>query len=183
MIRDRVKGLRRVRAGELRPHPRNWRLHPTEQKAALRGVLREIGFADALLARELADGSLELVDGHLRAQVAPEMEVPVLVLDLSDEEAEKLLLLHDPLTVMAETDRGALEELLARVAVDEESLQGVLERMAAEGAQGVEQLAAADEVPVPECYGVMVDCGSEEEQRRVFERLRGEGYRCRVLTL
>ena len=27
-IRDRIKELRRVRAGELRPHPHNWRTHP-----------------------------------------------------------------------------------------------------------------------------------------------------------
>ena len=33
---------------------------------AVRGVLAEIGYADALLARELPDGSLQLIDGHLR---------------------------------------------------------------------------------------------------------------------
>jgi hypothetical protein len=27
-IRDRIKELRRVRAGDLRPHPKNWRKHP-----------------------------------------------------------------------------------------------------------------------------------------------------------
>ena len=62
-IRDRVKELRRVRAGELRPHPKNWRTHPAAQRDALRGVLAEIGYADALLARELPDGTLELA-GH-----------------------------------------------------------------------------------------------------------------------
>ncbi len=70
-IRDRVKEFRRVAAKELRPHPRNWRTHPAGQRDAMRGVLAEIGFADALLARELPDGSLQLVDGHLRVEVAP----------------------------------------------------------------------------------------------------------------
>ena len=32
-IRDRVKELRRVKAGELRPHPKNWRVHPQAQRA------------------------------------------------------------------------------------------------------------------------------------------------------
>jgi hypothetical protein len=50
-IRDRVKELRRVRASELLPNPRNWRIHGREQAAALRGLLGEIGYADALLAR------------------------------------------------------------------------------------------------------------------------------------
>ena len=38
-IRDRIRELRRVRAAELRPNPRNWRVHPPQQQDALRGVL------------------------------------------------------------------------------------------------------------------------------------------------
>jgi hypothetical protein len=41
-----------VRAGELLPHPRNWRRHPEAQSAALRGLFAEIGYANALIARE-----------------------------------------------------------------------------------------------------------------------------------
>lgn len=64
-IRDRIKELRpRVRAGELLPHPENWRVHPTSQAAALRGVLNHVGYASALVARELPDGTLQLIDGH-----------------------------------------------------------------------------------------------------------------------
>jgi hypothetical protein len=47
-VRDRIKELRRVRAAELRPNPRNWRVHPAEQQDALRGLLAEVGYADAL---------------------------------------------------------------------------------------------------------------------------------------
>ena len=78
-IRDRIKEFRRVKASQLRPHPKNWRTHPPAQQDALRGVLAEIGYAGALLARELPDGSLELIDGHLRAETTPEAEVPVLI--------------------------------------------------------------------------------------------------------
>jgi len=53
MIRDRIKELRRVRAKDLLPNPKNWRLHTKVQAAALRGLLAEVGYADALLAREL----------------------------------------------------------------------------------------------------------------------------------
>ena len=38
-----------------------------------------------------------LIDGHLRAETAPDMMVPVLVLDVTEEEADKLLLTLDPL--------------------------------------------------------------------------------------
>src|SRR5262245_6791023 len=52
-IRDRITELRRVKASELRPNPKNWRTHPDAQRNALRGVLSEIGYADALLTRTL----------------------------------------------------------------------------------------------------------------------------------
>jgi hypothetical protein len=51
-IRDRIKELRRVRAGDLRPHPKNWPTHPDEQQNALRGILAEVGYVDALMVRE-----------------------------------------------------------------------------------------------------------------------------------
>src|SRR5437879_4882851 len=75
-IRDRIKELRRVRARDLRPNPKNWRRHPKLQADAMRGVLAEIGYADTLLVRELPDGTLMLIDGHLRAEMTPDVEVP-----------------------------------------------------------------------------------------------------------
>ena len=47
-FRDRIVELRRVPARELIANPRNWRRHPARQAAALRGVLEEVGYADAL---------------------------------------------------------------------------------------------------------------------------------------
>ena len=61
--RDRVVELRRIPASKLRPHPHNWRSHPPAQRAALAGVLAEVGFAGALLVRPLAEGDFELIDG------------------------------------------------------------------------------------------------------------------------
>jgi ParB-like chromosome segregation protein Spo0J len=87
-IRDRVLELRRVRARELVPNPKNWRRDPKAQAEALRGLLGEIGNADALLVRELPDGRLQLIDGHLRAATMPDEEVPVIILDLNEEEAD-----------------------------------------------------------------------------------------------
>ena len=106
-IRDRIKELRRVRASELVPNPRNWRTHPVPQRNAMRGILAEVGYADALLARELPDGRLEIIDGHLRAETTPDALVPVLVLDVNEAEASKILLTHDPLTVTGRDRRRA----------------------------------------------------------------------------
>src|SRR5207302_3500850 len=99
-IKDRVVELLRVPASELRANPGNWRRHPARQRAALRGILRQIGYADALLARR--DGSdLVLIDGHLRQSLDPHQVVPVLVLDVSAKEADLLLATLDPLAALA----------------------------------------------------------------------------------
>jgi hypothetical protein len=36
---------------------------------------------------------------------------------------------------------------------------------------------------VPEIYEVVIECRHEAEQRAVFERMCGEGFCCRVMTL
>jgi ParB-like chromosome segregation protein Spo0J len=129
-IRDRVKELRRVRAGDLRPSPANWRTHPPAQRDALKGLLAEVGFAGAALARELPDGTLELIDGHLRAETLPDQEIPVLVLDVDQAEARKLLASVDPLAAMAEADTARLDALLREVDTGSEGLQTMLARLA-----------------------------------------------------
>ena len=112
MARDRVVELRRVRAGDLRPDPRNWRRHPPGQRAALSRMLDRLGYVDAVIARETSDG-LVLVDGHLRAGMSPDAQIPVLVVDLDHSEAGEVLATLDPLAAMAEADRDALTRLLS----------------------------------------------------------------------
>ncbi len=190
-IRDRIKGLRRVRAGLLKPHPKNWRTHPESQREALRGVLAEIGYADALLARELPDGSLELIDGHLRAEVSPDVEAPVLVVDLDDAEADKLLAVLDPLAAMAGRDDEALAALLATVESENAALGGLLESMLQEPSPLDDvnpktedaKTGPPPEVEVPEAFEVVVYCRDENEQREVYERLKADGLKCRILNL
>ena len=185
-VRDRIKGLRRVQADQLRPHPKNWRTHPVAQQDALRGVLAEIGYADALLVRELPDGSLELVDGHLRAEITPNMEVPVLVLDLNEQETAKLLALHDPLAELAEANHEVLGDLLKDVQTENEAVQKLLEQMASSTTKPWEgQSAARDgpDVAIPETFQVVIECSDEAEQKALYERFTAEGLKCRLLTL
>jgi ParB-like chromosome segregation protein Spo0J len=145
-IRDRIKDLRRVRAGDLPPNSKNWRKHPEEQQNALRGVLAEVGFVDALMVRELPDGSLKIVDGHLRAETTPDAEVPVLVVDLDEAEADKVLATFDPLAAMAEPDEAQLESLLRGISTDSEALAELLDQLAKD-AQRTVVLVSCDSKP------------------------------------
>jgi hypothetical protein len=128
-IRDRIVELRRVPAKDLLPDPRNWRTHPKAQRESLQGLLSEIGYADALLARETPAG-LMLIDGHLRAETTPDQEVPVLVLDVNEAEAAKLLVSIDPLAAMAGADDERLASILRNVETDSEAVQNMLARLA-----------------------------------------------------
>jgi len=124
-VRDRIKELRRVPASELIPNPKNWRTHPIAQQEHLSGRLAEVGYADALIARETPEG-LMLVDGHLRAETTPDAEVPVLVLDINEEEADLMLATLDPLAAMAGRDEGLLDDLLSTVSSDSEGVMSLL---------------------------------------------------------
>jgi DNA modification methylase len=130
LIHDRIRELRRVPATELLANPKNWRRHPKAQADALRGLLTEIGYADALLARELPDGQLMLVDGHLRKETTPDALLPVLVLDINAEEADKLLLTLDPLAALAESDAERIGALLQTVRTDSPAVEDLFRRTA-----------------------------------------------------
>jgi hypothetical protein len=145
-VRDRVKEFRRVRSSDLTDNTGNWRRHPLAQRQALQGVLKEIGVAGALTAyhSERNGGELTLIDGHLRKDTA-EIDWPVLILDLSDEEADKLLAVFDPLSAMAEMDGEKLKQLLVAVEVEDEGLVGLLDGLRRSIADG-----GTDAPPAPE---------------------------------
>ena len=111
-IRDRVVELVKVSSEELQGHGKNFRVHPQAQKNAFRGVIEEIGVAGALVGyySERNDGALTLIDGHMRAKDFGG-EWPVLVTDLSDDEADKLLQAFDPVGQLAMTDKAMLDDL------------------------------------------------------------------------
>src|SRR5712675_3759966 len=143
-IRNRIVETRTVPARDLLPNPKNWRRHPKAQVDALRGLLAEIGYADALLARELPDGRLMLIDGHLRAETTPLQEVPVLILDVTEAEADKILLTLDPLAGMAEANQTAIEQLLETVTTESEAVGALLQRVASQ--EGLQALQAHEVV-------------------------------------
>ena len=150
-IKDRIKELRRVPANELRPNPRNWRTHPEKQLNAIRGILAEVGFAGAELARELEDGTLELIDGHARAELAGTAEVPVLVLDVNEDEANKIVATFDPIGAMAKTNKENLDAILRQIQTSSEEVAQLLSDLAQDAGlylgEDAELLTDPDDVP------------------------------------
>lgn len=180
-IRDRVKEFRRVPASELRLNPKNWRTHPQAQRSALRGVLAEVGFADAVLAYETADG-LTLIDGHLRVDEMGEREVPVLVLDVTEAEADKLLLTLDPLAALAGRDEAALEQLLASVSPADVDFSAFLDDVRGVDAEDIPSASVQFDAEVQPSetkglrhFGVMLSVGQYEQVTRIVQQVVDSG--------
>ena len=111
-IRNRVRELRLVAAKDLHPDPRNARRHGAWQRSLLKAMQDEVGIVAAVLAREAEDGKLILVDGHMRQEEAePDELLPTLIVDLTEEEAGKVLLTHDPIAALADIDAGQTRAL------------------------------------------------------------------------
>lgn len=173
-------------ADQLQPYPQNWRRHPPRQKEAVARLLREVGWAGALLYNERTG---RLLDGHLRKELCHGQRVPVLVGNWSEEQERQIVALLDPLTALAEVDVERWHELLQSLADMDARLALALDTFARQ--QGVSlpeaTLAAVEasrpSADLPECrFEVIVECQDEASQRNLYERLTAEGYRCRVLT-
>jgi DNA modification methylase len=155
-LKDRIVEMRRVRAGDLLPNPENWRTHGEEQLAALSGILGEVGIADAVLAFP-ADGlgpdgdfsKLMLFDGHARIERDPDQLWPVIVTDLTLDEARLMLATTDPLAAMAGTDQAALQGLLGSISNDLAGMDAMFAGLLADSTPEPEKPIVEDEVPDP----------------------------------
>jgi hypothetical protein len=184
-VRNRIKGHRRVRASDLVPHELNPRRHGPDQRAALLALYAEVGFARSLLAYELPDGRLNLIDGHLRQSLDPDMEVDVEILDVSDAEARTLLLSLDPLAQLADYDLPQLDRLRRLTPTDSDALAnlwaGIAQANAATDAAMQDAGAPKPERDVPEQFLILVECDGEAQQVELLRRFQAEGLRCKPL--
>lgn len=182
--RNRIQRHVTVRAGDLVPHELNPRVHPESQRAALLALYEEVGFARSLLAYELPDGRLKLIDGHLRAGLDPEQQVAVEVLDVTDAEARKLLLAIDPLASLALYEARTVATVRAMTEPDSPAIRQIWEAVEAAGKvvrERLEKARRATQPDLPEQWLVLIECDGEKQQVALLERFQAEGLHCRAL--
>ena len=163
-MKNRIKAHRRVRAGDLVPHELNPRVHTEVQRAALQALYDEIGFARSLLAYELPDGRLKLIDGHLRRELTPDEELDVEVLDVNDTEARALLLAIDPLAQLAGYDDQLLQALREQTEKDSAAIKSLWQTLADEERKNRERLRRQVVEEKASRFFVLVECEDEEER-------------------
>lgn len=181
VLKDRIKKFQRIKASQLKRNQKNWRVHTETQKSALRAILNEVGFASACLVRECKNGTFELIDGHLRADISAEENVPCLVLDVTKSEADKILATFDNVTSLAETNQSVLAELIASVSTDSKELQELFDSLSSVCPEMLENIEGEDESHLlVDTFSVLIDCQDEAEQITLLKRLSEEGFVCRT---
>ena len=177
--RNRIKRHQRVRAGDLVGHELNPHVHSQAQRAALASIYGEIGFARSLLAYELPDGKLKLIDGHRRADMNPDHEVEVEVLDVDDAEARALLLVIDPLAALSGYDADILKDLREQAEADSQAVKDLWQTLKEADEKAKRALDAMNQLP-PEQFLVVIECDDETHQRELLTRFHEEGLRCQA---
>ncbi len=110
--KSRIVGEGDEAPDQLLAHPLNRRTHPDSQQGALGDVLDRVGWVQRVIVNRRTG---HLVDGHLRVKLAmrrDEPTIPVLYVDLDEDEERLVLATIDPLSAMAGRDEEILAKLL-----------------------------------------------------------------------
>lgn len=109
----------------LQAHELNARRHPQHQRDALASALDRVGWVDAVKVNTRTG---RIVDGHARVEQALKVgsSVPVLWVDLDEEQERYVLATLDPIGAMAAYDSEVLNSLLEGVSLDNEQLSAML---------------------------------------------------------
>jgi len=110
MWKNRIIGDGMEVAADLAANPRNWRIHPQHQQAAITGMLDQVGWVQRVIVNR-ATGYV--VDGHARVALATTSgeSVPVVYVDLTEEEEALVIAALDPIGAMAVRDEEIWSDL------------------------------------------------------------------------
>lgn len=148
-MRNRIVGFTLEPPEDLCAHPYNARAHPAPQREALAEVLDRVGWIGAVIQN---DRTGFLIDGHARVEHAlstGERLIPVLHVDLTEDEELLMLGVYDPISAMARYDQERLDMLLSEITPTDTILDAILDSLS--------KPAKPDDVPSP----LTVDDGTE----------------------
>jgi hypothetical protein len=174
---NRIVGHGEEAADQLLANPRNWRIHPKAQQDALKGVLSQIGWVQDVIVNQRTGF---VVDGHARVALAISAgeKVPVVYVDLSEEEEAAILATIDPLSAMAGRDEAIFADLVGGM---DEAFKALVDATAV-GIPGANQVDGMDESgELRDQFQVIVNCETEIRQAQLLQSLASDGWQCRAL--
>lgn len=168
---------------EVRPYEKNPRKN-AEAVKYVKASIEKFGFKQPIIV----DSNRVIIAGHTRLEAAKSLgmaEVPCIVADdLTDAQVKALRLADNKVAEFAEWDLdllgGELGELaeISDIDMGDFGFDDNLE-MDDEEENGTEEKG----VNLSETFQIIVECENEIEQQEIFEKLSGEGYKCRLSTL
>ena len=168
---------------KLKPYEKNARKHQETDLSTIKASISEFGMSDPI---GVWGEDNVIVEGHGRYLACKELgidNVPVIHLDhLTDEQRRAYALAHNKTAEMSEWDIDLLDEELDDIFnIDMSDFGFDLTEEEEEPTAPTERKDLSDKVG--ETYEVIVECVNEIEQEQIYNKLIGDGYSCRVLTL
>lgn len=172
-----------IETGLLRVDGQNPNYMNPKQLDALEKSIKRYGFLFPIITNQdylIADGEQKLTVARERLKLP---KVPVIRLPIADVDRRilrqvlnKLKGRHrrelDAAEYQLIMEQGRIDELTALTALNQEHINNVLNTP-----------DPGKETFFQEKYELIVECNSEDHQRKLYEKLTAEGYKCRVLTL
>jgi ParB-like chromosome segregation protein Spo0J len=166
---------------EVRPYEKNPRKNADAVKF-VKASIEQFGFKVPIIV----DSNRVVVCGHTRLMAAKSLgmsEVPCIMADdLTEDQIRAFRLADNKVGEFAEWDMDLLGDELDAIAeacdIDMGDF-GFDDKIDDEEENGTEEKG----VNLSETFQIIVECENEIEQQEIFEKLSGEGYKCRLSTL
>ena len=128
--KNKIVGHAEVAPGDLLANDFNFRRHDERQSQCLEASLNSLGWLGPVLVNQHTG---HIVDGHLRVDLAIKREqptIPVVYLDLTEDEEKRALATYDRIGSLAIEDPDALSRLLDELDLsDNDSLAEMIKGM------------------------------------------------------
>lgn len=182
--RKAARSIVMLPVSEVRPYEKNPRKN-AEAVKYVRASIEKFGFKQPIVI----DSNRVIICGHTRLEAAKSLgmtEVPCIVADdLTDAQVKALRLADNKVAEFSEWEMNLLGEELGELAeisdidMGDFGFDDNLDKIGDEEENETEEKG----VNLSETFQIIVECENETEQQEIFEKLSGEGYRCRLSTL
>ena len=186
--KDATVIYRRVSIDDVIEDPANARKHGDVNLKSIETSLRLYGQVEPLVVQR---STMKVIGGNGRLKVMRKLgwtEVDIADTEIDNAGAAALGIVLNRTAELAEWNNDILDSVLREIDTGDEELQALLSQLADD--ENLYDLTddepgASDDknVDVESINAVLVECGTESEQRQVFEEMQKRGMKCRVLTV
>lgn len=169
---NRIVGEGEESPDQLQANPNNWRIHSFEQQETMKAILNTVGWVQRIVINKRTQN---VIDGHMRVAIALSEgleTVPVIYVDLTEEEEKIILSTFDAISAQAITDPEAYKTLLEDIVIDDDYLNDLVNSQI----ENVDYLSydtgldkSLDELPksqiVSTTYSLQIAFDSEEDKQ------------------